>query len=251
MLDLERDLQRELFFRRHTGYALAPDGKALFDRLVAMQEAAQTIEGWRAEAVPLPSVDLSLDHWMARYVAANLASLWSPDDPFQLCVKAARTASDLLHRHVSLSVVDKRPDSGNVAVRGGPTIACAVYCADHFNQAVNRNWVSMGRGELDAPWANWASSRSDTWITSWTDNPGILLDLVKAGAGRTVLPCYIGDAEPSLVRVGDIIEALTHRTWIILHDDERKRPEIRMFVDRIANLFDEHSDLFAGKSSTF
>ena len=248
MLDLERVTQRQLFFRRQTGYTLAPDGKALFDRLVLMQEAAQTIEDWREEAVPLPSVDLSLDYWMARYLSANLAALWSPDDPFQLCVKTARTRSDLLHRHVSLSITDERPMSGNVAVRSAPAVTYAVYCARAFDHAEKRNWLSIGRGELSAPWANWASSRSDTWITCWTDGPGTLLDLTRAGAGRTVLPCYIGDTEPDLVRLGDPIEDLTHPAWIVIHDDERRWPEVRTVIERLSDLLNADKAWFEGRA---
>jgi DNA-binding transcriptional LysR family regulator len=73
--------------------------------------------------------------------------------------------------------------------------------------------------------------------------------MVRSGAGRAVLPCYIGDADPNLVRLGDIIDELTHDSWIVIHDDERKRPEIRMFVDRLAGLFARNADLFAGNES--
>lgn len=247
MLDLERVLQRELFVRRQTGYTLAPDGKALFERVALMQDAAVEVEDWRSEAVPLPGVDLLLDHWMARFATKNRSALWMPGDPFQLCIETDGVPADLMHRRVSLTLTRKRPESGNVAVRSAPKIAYAIYCARTFNQEDNRDWVSIARGELDAPWANWASSRPGTWITSWTDSPSILLDLVRSGAGRAVLPCYIGDGAPDLVRVGPVIESLTHDSWIVMHDDERKRPEVRLFVDRFVALLGQNADLFAGK----
>jgi DNA-binding transcriptional LysR family regulator len=246
MHDLERVLQRELFIRRQTGYALAPDGRQLFDRVLMMRDGAQSVEDWRLEAVPLPGVDISLDHWMANFVSANLASLWTPDDPFQMCIEGNGGLADIWHRRVAITVSDKRPQSGNVAIRSAPTVKYAVYCAKGFDASTKEHWVSIGRGELDAPWANWASSKPGIWITAWTYSPSILLDIVRSGAGRTVLPCYIGDADPKLIRLGDTINDLTHDSWIVIHDDERKRPEIRMFVDRLVELFARNADLFAG-----
>lgn len=248
MHDLERVLQRELFIRRQTGYVLAPDGKALFDRVLMMRDGAKSVEDWRLEAVPLPGVDISLDHWMACFFTANLTSLWTPQDPFQLCIEANGGLADIWHRRVSITVSDKRPQSGNVAVRSAPSVAYAVYCAGDFDDANNENWVSIGRGELDAPWANWASSKPGAWITSWTYSPSVLRDMVRAGAGRAVLPCYIGDTDPKLKRLGGVVDELTHTAWIVLHDDDRKRSEVRLFVDRMVELFSRNAALFAGNS---
>lgn len=248
MHDLERVLQRELFIRRQTGYVLAPDGKALFDRVLMMRDGAKSVEDWRSEAVPLPGVDISLGHWMACFATANLASLWTPHDPFQLCIEANGGLTDIWHRRVSITVTDRRPQSGNVAVRGAPAVNYAVYCAHDFDETALQNWVSIGRGELEAPWANWASSKPGTWITSWTYSPSILRDMVRSGAGRAVLPCYIGDADPALKRVGGVIEELSHDAWIVMHDDDRKRAEVRLFVDRMVDLLNRNTALFAGET---
>lgn len=247
MHDLERVLQRELFIRRQTGYVLAPDGKALFDRVLMMRDGAKSVEDWRSEAVPLPGVDISLDHWMACFATAHLPSVWMPQDPVQLCIEANAGLADIWHRRVSITVTDNRPQSGNIAVRGAPAVAYAVYCARGFDEENLQNWVSIGRGELDAPWANWASSKPGIWITSWTYSPHILFELVRSGAGRAVLPCYIGDADPTLKRVGGVIEELRHDVWIVMHDDDRKRPEVRLFVDRLVDLLNRNTALFAGE----
>lgn len=250
MLDLERATQRELFVRRQTGYTLAPDGKALFDRVASMQFAAGNIEAWRSEAVPLPGVDIAVDYWMARFLAAYRAALWSPLEPFQLCIKTGEERTDLVHRRAHITIARERPETGNVAVRRAPPLAYAPYCARDFDQAYDCNWISIGRGILSAPWANWASERSCNWITFWTDTPAILLDLVRAGAGRAVLPCHVGDADPDLVRAGEIIAELGHESWIVVHDDERKRPEVRTVIDRLADLLDRHGTLFSGQQAT-
>ena len=248
MLELERATQRELFVRRQTGYALAPDGKALFDRVASMQSAAGVVEAWRSDAVPLPGVDIAVDYWMARFLAMNRAAIWSAIDPFQLCIQTDEHDANLLHRRAHIMLARARPENGNVALRKAPPIAYAPYCARDFDQTYDCNWISVGRGILGDPWANWASDQSSNWITFWTDTPAVLLDMARAGAGRAVLPCYIGDQEPDLVRAGDLIDDLFHENWIVIHDDERKRPEVRAVIDRMADLMNQHADLLVGKA---
>ncbi len=68
-------------------------------------------------------------------------------------------------------------------------------------------------------------------------------------AGRGLLPCFMGDAEPGPVRAGPVIDSLTYDIWITVHEDERQRPEVRMVIDRLSALFAAHADLFAGKSA--
>ncbi|MGD1888768.1 MAG: LysR family transcriptional regulator [Cohaesibacteraceae bacterium] len=248
MLELERATQRELFVRRQTGYALAPDGKALFDRVASMQSAAGVVEAWRSDAVPLPGVDIAVDYWMARFLAMNRAAIWSAIDPFQLCIQTEEHDATLLHRRAHIMLARSRPENGNVALRKAPPIAYAPYCARDFDQTYDCNWISVGRGILGDPWANWAADQSSNWITFWTDTPAVLLDMARAGAGRAVLPCYIGDQEPDLVRAGDLIDDLFHENWIVIHDDERKRPEVRAVIDRMADLMNQHADLLVGKA---
>ncbi len=247
MLALERVTQRELFLRRQTGYALAPDGEALFARVAAMRDAAASVETWRSEAVPLPGVNIAADFWMIRFLAGHLPELWSPAERFQLCFEAQQSRADLFHRVAHIMITTIRPETGNVAVRPAPATAYAPYCARHFDQTGHRNWVSIGRGLCDAPWANWASSQPGNWITIWADTPATLIDIVRAGGGRCVLPCLIGDSDSALVRAGPLIDGLAHDNWIVLHDDERKRGEVRLVINRLNALFADHGDLMSGQ----
>ena len=75
----------------------------------------------------------------------------------------------------------------------------------------------------------------------------MLLHLIVSGQGRGVLPCFIGDVQPSVIREGDIIEYLTTRLYIVVNDDDRRRPEVRMMMDRVAGLLSDHAELFAGR----
>jgi DNA-binding transcriptional LysR family regulator len=54
--------------------------------------------------------------------------------------------------------------------------------------------------------------------------------LVAAGAGIAVLPCFIGDADPTLVRLLDEV-SVTRSFWLVTHADTRRSGRVGAFVD--------------------
>jgi DNA-binding transcriptional LysR family regulator len=72
-------------------------------------------------------------------------------------------------------------------------------------------------------------------------------ELVAAGAGLSVFPCFVGDGDPRLVRVAAPIAELATEQWLVSHHEERHRPEVRRVADRIAALMRQHQALFRGE----
>ncbi|NIJ06553.1 DNA-binding transcriptional LysR family regulator [Sphingomonas vulcanisoli] len=63
--------------------------------------------------------------------------------------------------------------------------------------------------------------------------------MTASGAGIAVLPCFIGDSDPTLVRVLPEI-ALRRSFWLATHQDAQASPRIRRFVDWVSALAAEH-----------
>jgi len=62
-----------------------------------------------------------------------------------------------------------------------------------------------------------------------------MLAAARDGAGLAVLPCYLGEPDRRLVRVGKAIPALATDLWLLTHPDLRKTARIRAFMDFVAN----------------
>ncbi|MBB4289193.1 DNA-binding transcriptional LysR family regulator [Rhizobium leguminosarum] len=246
MLVLERATGRSLFTRSPTGYLLAKDGQELLDRVRLMQDAARAISDWRGEVLTLPIVSTAADSWTSRFIADHLSSVWTPKDSFRMCYKTCDTGVDFTYREAHIAIRHSRPESGNVAIRPSGNVAHAAYQAADYD-AANCNWISLGTDTAITPADKWTFEQPDYWITSWTNTPHMLFHLIRGGAGRGVLPCFIGDQERKLVRADPLIDELTYDMWIVAHDDERQRPEVRIVIDRLAALFAGHEDLFAGQ----
>jgi DNA-binding transcriptional LysR family regulator len=53
------------------------------------------------------------------------------------------------------------------------------------------------------------------------------LEAIRAGTGRGVLPCYVGDGHPLLERLTPPILEIAAQYWIIVHRDLRRRLRAR------------------------
>ncbi|WEX75790.1 LysR family transcriptional regulator [Sinorhizobium numidicum] len=246
MLALERSTGRALFVRARTGYGLAPDGQMLLDRVLAMQAAAQDIANWHEKVLSMPIVRVLLDSALSHFTAERLRHFWTPHDEFRMCFKSSDEDIHLTHRDADIGLCGQRPKTGNVAARRSVAVAYAPYCAQGFDHRRHCNWVSLGTDVANQPWMRWAFEQSDRWITNWVNTPRMMFDLVKAGAGIGVMPCFIGDSDPSFVRAGPVIEKLSHDLWIVLHDDERSREDVRTVADRLSALLAANASLFSG-----
>ena len=72
------------------------------------------------------------------------------------------------------------------------------------------------------------------------------VEAIRAGTGRGVIPCYIGDGHPLLERLTPPIPELAATYWMIVHRDLRRAPCVRAVIDWIKALFAEQRDVLAG-----
>ena len=71
------------------------------------------------------------------------------------------------------------------------------------------------------------------------------LEAIRAGTGRGVLPCYVGDGHPMLERLTPPIPEIAAEYWIIVHRDLRRAPASRGH-GLGKRVFTEQRELIAG-----
>lgn len=55
--------------------------------------------------------------------------------------------------------------------------------------------------------------------------------MIKNGAGVGMLPCYMGDTDPYLVRYPGLTPVPDQTIWVLTHTDIRKNPRVRRLLD--------------------
>ena len=122
------------------------------------------------------------------------------------------------------------------------TIAQATYIAKELTMTVDKSEVA---DSID--WIGPDESTSYPAFDRWLEEEGLvercrirvntvygMLSAAKAGLGLAVLPCYLGENDDQLIRVGKEISSMETDLWILTHPDLRKTERIRVFLDHIA-----------------
>ena len=71
---------------------------------------------------------------------------------------------------------------------------------------------------------------------------------VRQGLGITTLPCFVGDADPLLVRVPGTDLHLYGTLWVLTQGETRKTKRVRLFTEFVSRRLAAHTPLLAGLS---
>lgn len=225
---LERALSRELFIRRTHGYELTEAGQALLCDIDAIAGRIEKITARRA-GNSLPLVKLSAGTWTALLLAKHAANITGHPADIRLRFVASEDMLSINRREAVIGIRNSRPYQAALAGRKLKQVNFASYAAP----GAPAKWIAVN---ANTPSARWLSTNLEADILHEVSNPRLALDMAQSGAGRIVLPTFVGDSEPGLERIGHNIHELTHDQWLVTHDDDRYLPEVRRCIDRIAGI---------------
>jgi DNA-binding transcriptional LysR family regulator len=177
------------------------------------------------------------------------------------CIEFELTASHMLanlsRREADLLIREQVPDLASIVTRRLGRAAYAVYgnrdlrIADVSRDALRRlPWAGFDDDHNYMPGQSWVldlleGARPGVRVNNWL----VLHEAVRAGAGVAVLPCYLGDADPALRRLGPILEEVAADQWLLVHRDLRALPRVRAVMDALVRLFQEERAALEGAGS--
>lgn len=225
MLALEASTGKELFVRHSHGYELTEEGNNLLEiaskleaLILPLDEANQKGGG--------KLIKVSAGSWMTQALCRQLPHLLNDHERIRLRFISSEQRLDINHREAVIGIRNQRPGNPNFATRKIARVNFAGYA---INSSVEQ-WISVHATTPSSQWLdNQAVKRAPVEVTSPTN----ALDLALEGVGRIVLPTFIGDKHPKLVRVSNTIAALSHDQWLVVHQEERHHPDVRLVIDRI------------------
>ncbi|QRM34822.1 LysR family transcriptional regulator [Microvirga sp. VF16] len=249
MLEFEREIGVSLFNRSQSGYSLTEAGQQLFERLQQMDLVARNVEAWREEANGIPTVRIAAGTWVAWLISKNLPAICSSRDRFRVELLISEQRATLAHRESDIGVRAFEPVESNLAAVKVGEVAYAVYQAKHLTADEQDRWVAISKESAISAYLRWPYTHVPDKIAVLVNRPRSLQDLICAGAGKGVLPCFVGDQEPLLERVGGTLEELRHRQWLVMNDEDRHRADIRTVIDRLTVLMRHHARAFSAETS--
>src|SRR3954454_6334727 len=96
-------------------------------------------------------------------------------------------------------------------------------------------------------WAGEGEVRT-TGVPFRTSDAGTQMVAVRQGLGITTLPCFVGDADPLLVRVPGTDLHMHGTVWLLTQGETRKTKRVRLFAEFVSRRLAAHAPLLAGLS---
>lgn len=254
---LEESIGTRLFDRLPDRYALTTAGEDLLADAEAMEQAAQSIERRSVGlgGITTGPVRISAGESMTAFLAANLPRLRKNSQCVEYELVASHMLANLSKREADLLIRDQVPDIASLVTRKLGRAAYAIYAATSLELA-----RPSREGLRKLPWLGFDDDHSympgQTWIRTLLDGGKpvvrvndwlVLRDAIRAGAGLTILPCYLGDTDPGLRRVGKPLAEIAADQWLLVHRDLRASPRVRGVMDTLVALFQEQRALLEGR----
>src|SRR3954470_10698375 len=251
---LEKQIGARLFERLPDRFVPTAAGEELLADTEAMEKAALSINRRSAGLSDTVSgvVRLSAGEAMAAWLARHLPELRRSLKQIEFELTASHTLANLSRREADLLIREQVPDLGGIVARKLGRVAYAIY----GHRALARSkadlkslpWIGFDDDHAYMPGQAWLHDllggakpviRGNNWL--------VLREGCRAGAGLAVLPCYLGDADPQLHRIGSVLPEVFADQWLLVHRDLRALPRVRAVMDAVIDLFQRERALLAGK----
>src|SRR5215471_21797198 len=240
-----------LFDRLPEGLHLNAAGEQLVPAAESVEDAMLTLERRRAAASTVLSgtVRVSTGECAAGFLARCLSGPTTTALPsgitLELVSESGQTAN-LTRREADIALRHQPPESGDFYISKAGTFACAVYQRRGADASA---WVTYTEEQAHYEPARWVQrqiERTGQPVALRASSMLMHLEAIRAGTGRGVLPCYVGDGHPLLERLTPPIREIAAEYWIIVHRDLRRSACVRAVIDWMKRLFAEQREVLAG-----
>ncbi|HET6523865.1 LysR family transcriptional regulator [Sphingopyxis sp.] len=245
---LEAATNLNLFERRQAGYALTPVGEAMLASAIAVRDAANrfgeaagarsrdaggTVSVTTMEIFAVTILPPILRDLRAAHPAIHI-HLDTSDEPRDLAAGAADIAIRSSKQPTGAGLVGRR-------IADNPwTLYCSRDYADRHGVPHSREQLAThpfigGGGSVWEPYQAWLKQyRLEESVVMQYDSGSGLLAGARAGMGLTILPAFLADREPDLIRCIPPKSEDTTGLWLLTHERLRHVPRVRLVLDFLA-----------------
>jgi DNA-binding transcriptional LysR family regulator len=180
-----------------------------------------------AGVVRLTAVPILVNHLLV----PALPKLYATHPRLRIELIAEPRNLNLTKREADIALRLARPVGGTALARRVGQLDYAVY-ALHRGAAEDLPWITYEDGVSHLPQARWiaAEAAAPEPAPLLVNDAEALLQAVRAGLGKSLLPCGIADREPGLKRHGDGRVVLSREIWLLVHRDLRPQARIAAVI---------------------
>jgi len=255
---LEERLGAQMFEKLPSGYQLTAAGEEVLDLADQMEASShqletrvfgrdQSVRGLlRVTMAPTVATHLLMPDF------ADFARL-HPD--IEIEILSFGELANLTNREADVAirvVYDRKTLPLNLHGLKGPEVFGGVY--------MSRDGLSQWRAGAASRWIVISSHGIPDWASEGeirvtgaplrTTDGGAQIVAARQGLGITTLPCFVGDADPELVRVPGTELHMYGTLWILTQGEARKTKRVRLFTEFISRRLAAYAPLLTGLSAS-
>ncbi len=158
---------------------------------------------------------------------------------------------NLTRREADIALRPTRRPPETLAGRRIANLASAVYTArdSAVEDGGDPRWAAWEEGAGPPQVARWLIGNVDRHVIGYRSNSMLnLASAARAGLGRAILACFLGDSDPGLRRSGEPLPELETELWLLTHPDLQRTARIRVLLDLLYDALRERRDIFEGRS---
>ena len=256
---LEEAVGAKLVIRGGREFNLTAEGRCLQAAAEAMEAAAsqatRSVRSAKAEVEGTVHVSVS-PGFVPILMRLMLPTLRQKHPGLSVQLRGDYQRVDLAKGEADVAVRMARPSEAGLVARRAFDCGWFVYAskayldahgrpASHADLAQHRLVLYIEAMHSVAPLRWMETYRGAASQLSRVDNLEIACQTIAADGGIAVLPCFIAEAVPNLLRV--FPESIgVNAGWIVYHETARDAVRIRAVVEALVECFERHETMFSG-----
>lgn len=247
---LEAAVGQTLFLRTAQGLAVTESAVALIPEARAMQMTADSLAR-RASSAPqvgVGTVRIAASHMVgAEVLPIALSPLLAAQKGLAVELALSNDSADLLHREADLAIRMMRPSQGSLVARRLGPVPIGLFAQRAYLERVgpvNRledlaNHLLIGPDADPAALAGlsvFEGTLGRQKLRLRTDSEAAQIASIRAGLGIGPMQSAIARRDPMLAPVLADEIGWTLEAWLVLHDDLRRLPMVRLVADHLSSV---------------
>jgi DNA-binding transcriptional LysR family regulator len=259
LAQLEERLGAHMFEKLPSGYRLTAAGEEVLEFADQMEASSNRLE------TRVLGRDQSVRGLLRVTLAPTLAThLLMPDfvgfaqlhPEIEMEILSIGEPVNLTNREADVAirvVYDRSALPLNLHGLKGPDVFGAVYMSRELlaawrTGAVGRiRWIVISKHGIP-DWVR-ESEVPTSEVPFRTTDAGAQIAAVRQGLGMTMLPCFVGDADPLLVRAPGAPLHMHGALWLLTQGETHKTKRVRLFTEFVSRRLAAYAPLLAGLSS--
>lgn len=245
-----------LFERLPSGYVLTEAGEHILELVERIEADAVAVSRRLAgrDSELSGTLRVTLPNTIAtRLIMPDLVSFSEEYPEIGLAIDVSLSMADLARREADVAIRVSNDPPGNLIGRRLVKYARWIYASEEYlarhdvaSASERLEWIGWNDTVPSPQWVR-ESPYPDAVVRHRVPNTLAHLEAAKNSMGICMLPCFIGDTEPTLRRLPPGHAEPDREIWLLTHEDLRHTARVRRFMDFIANAILAKKDLLEGR----